>query len=54
MLEVLKFIFSSFWVWSGTCFLIMSFGWSMAVPFRALYLLKQFKKTRRALERYSN
>lgn len=54
MAEVLEFVFSSFWVWSGTCFLIMSVGWSMAVPFRALYLLKKLKKTRGVLDRYYN
>lgn len=26
MLEIIKFIFSSFWCWAGTVFLILSIG----------------------------
>lgn len=30
MLEILKFIFSSFWIWAGTVFLIAVLGTSFA------------------------
>ena len=41
MVEVLKFIFSDFWVFLGCHFLILSFGWSLAVPFYWAYKLKE-------------
>ncbi len=36
MLEVLKFIFSSFWIWLGTVILIGTFGSAVAGVFYAL------------------
>ncbi len=54
MTEVLEFIFSSFWTWSGTCMLIISFGWAAAVPFRAWYMLKQLKLNRSVMSKYYN
>jgi len=29
MLELLQFIFSSFWVWAGAIILIVSIGWAL-------------------------
>lgn len=43
MEEVLKFIFSSFWVYSGTIILIWSIGYSISFPFYWYYKLKQHK-----------
>lgn len=34
MLEVLKFIFSSFWIWLGTCILVGSFGGLLRISIR--------------------
>ncbi len=31
MLEVLKFVFSSFWVWAGTCILVICVVFGLAV-----------------------
>ena len=36
MLEVLKFIFSSFWIWLGTVFLVVALGNSIAAAIRTL------------------
>lgn len=36
MLEVLQFIFSSFWIWLGTLILIGALGLSVAVCLAAL------------------
>lgn len=43
MAEVLEFIFSSFWVYTGTILLIWSFGYALALPFYWYYKLKQNK-----------
>ena len=29
MLEILKFILSSFWIWLGTVFIIVFIGWAL-------------------------
>jgi hypothetical protein len=43
MEEVLIFIFSSFWTYTGTLFLIFCTGYSAAIPFYWYYKLKQNK-----------
>jgi hypothetical protein len=34
MLEVMQFVFSSFWVWLGTLTLVCAFGQSLGVAIR--------------------
>ena len=36
MLEILQFIFSSFWVWSGTLILVSVFGYTIAETIEAI------------------
>ena len=43
MKETLEFIFSSFWVYMGTLWLIYSIGYALAIPFKWYYALKQHK-----------
>lgn len=43
MIEVLKFVFSDFWVFLGCHILILSFGWSLAIPFYWANRLKEKK-----------
>ena len=31
MIDILQFVFSSFWVWLGTVILIATMGWSLAL-----------------------
>jgi hypothetical protein len=38
MLEILKFIFSSFWIWLGTLILITSSGISIGVAVNSIIL----------------
>jgi len=37
MLEILQFIFSSFWVWLGTVILLSVFGGSLAAVLAAIF-----------------
>jgi len=46
MKDVLEFVFSSFWVYMGTLFLIYSVGYSLSIPFHWYYKLKQSKLNR--------
>jgi hypothetical protein len=36
MVEVLEFVFTSFWTWAGTVILVATFGASFAQVFNAL------------------
>lgn len=46
MAETLTFIFSSFWIYIGTVFLIWAIGYALAMPFFWYYKLKQQKMNR--------
>ncbi len=48
MAEALSFIFSSFWTYFGTLFLIYSCGHSLSMPFYWYYKLKQNKMNKSA------
>jgi len=37
MIEILQYIFSSFWIWLGVMFLIWQIGFALAMPFYYVY-----------------
>ena len=43
MKEVLEFIFSGFWVFFGTCLLIMIIGHAVSLPFFWYYKVRQIR-----------
>tara|TARA_Y100001938_G_C7985438_1_gene376645 strand:+ start:218 stop:382 length:165 start_codon:yes stop_codon:yes gene_type:complete len=46
MKEALEFIFSSWWVYLGTLWLIYSIGYAAALPFKWYYTLKERSLTK--------
>jgi len=59
MLEVLKYIFSSFWIWLGTMFLLWQLGFALAMPFYYIYKnwrfsREQFRKSEWLMTPYKN
>ena len=54
MNESLNVIFSSFWTYSGTVFLIMAMGYSASLPFYWLYKLKMVKASKSMWSHLSN
>lgn len=46
MKEALEVVFSSFWTYSGTVFLIISVGYAASFPFYWLYKLKMAKASK--------
>jgi len=54
MREALEFIFSGFWTYFGTVFLIYSVGHSLSIPFVVLNNLKKTRGAKRSWDYNSN
>jgi hypothetical protein len=46
MAEALDIVFRNAWTFCGTCMLIISIGWALAMPFFWWYKLKQLRMAR--------
>jgi hypothetical protein len=54
MSETFNVIFSTFWTYIGTIFLIVSAGYSASLPFYWLYKLKMVKASKSAWSHLGN